>query len=165
MHYGFKIIDELCDGLSNWLDEKGIAGVEDVIGASAERYSAFNEMDLSYRVVATIDEEKCIRCNLCYAACDEGAHQAIDLTIDGAKIEPSEWTSANRPLPYVREDDCVGCNLCSLVCPIDDCIIMEERPPIHGSITWGEISNDRPAVTLKWDEMEKFRQEKGIDIH
>src|SRR5690625_6804359 len=88
-------------------------------------------MDLSYRVVAAIDEEKCIHCNLCYAACDEGAHQAIDLTVDGVKVDPAAYTSSVRPLPYVREDDCVGCNLCSLVCPVDGCITMVERPPLR----------------------------------
>ena len=165
MHYGFKIIEELCSGLSNWLDEKGAASVNDIIGRSAERYSPFNQMDLSYRVVATINEEKCIRCNLCYAACDEGAHQSIDLTVDGLKIDPDPWTAAERPLPYVREDDCVGCNLCSLVCPVDDCIVMEQRPPLRESVTWAEISEKQPEVTLRWEEMEKYRAEKGIDIH
>ncbi len=165
MHYGFKIIDELCDGLSNWLDSKGAASINDVIGGSAPRYSPFNQMDLSYRVVASIDEDKCIHCNLCYAACDEGAHQSIDLTVDGVKIDPETYTSAVRPLPYVREDDCVGCNLCSLVCPVDGCITMVERPPLRDSVTWGQITQQLPEVTLRWDEMEKYRAEKGIDIH
>lgn len=165
MHYGFKIIDELCSGLSNWLDEKGAASVQEVIGKSAPRYSAFNEMDLSYRVVAAIDEDKCIHCNLCYAACDEGAHQAIDLTIDGVKVDPAAYTGSVRPLPFVREDDCVGCNLCSLVCPVDNCITMVERPPLRDSVTWGQITAERPEVTLRWDEMQKYRAEKGIDIH
>ncbi len=165
MHYGFKIIDELCDGLSNWLDEKGAASINEVIGASAPSYSPFNAMDLSYRVVASIDEEKCIHCNLCYAACDEGAHQAIDLTLDGVKVDPAAYTGSVRPLPFVREDDCVGCNLCSLVCPVDECITMVERPPKFGSITWGEITEQRPEVTLRWEEMLRFRAEKGIDIH
>ena len=78
MHYGFRIIEELTDGLSNWLDDKGAASIQEVIGAAAPRYSPFNELDLSYRVVARIDEAKCINCNLCYVACDEGAHQCID---------------------------------------------------------------------------------------
>ena len=29
-------------------------------------------------------------------------------------------------IPYVDEDECVGCNLCNLVCPVPDCITMED---------------------------------------
>lgn len=165
MHYGFRLIDDLTDGLSNWLDSKGASSVSEIVGASAPRYSAFQDMDLSYRVVANIDEAKCIKCNLCYVACDEGAHQCIDLTVDGAKIDPATWTSSVRPQPVVREDDCVGCNLCSLVCPVDGCITMVEAPPRRPSVTWNEIVRDLPAVTLEWPEMLKYRDEKGIDIH
>src|SRR5690625_7817155 len=61
MHYGFKIIDELCSGLSNWLDETGAASVQERIGASARRYSPFNALDRSYRGVAAVSAEQCIR--------------------------------------------------------------------------------------------------------
>ena len=30
MHYGFRIIEDLCDGLSNWMDAKGFATIADV---------------------------------------------------------------------------------------------------------------------------------------
>jgi dihydropyrimidine dehydrogenase (NAD+) subunit PreA len=165
MHYGFRIIDDLTDGLSNWLDEKGIASVQELTGASARHYSTFNEMDLSYKVVARINPETCINCNLCYIACDEGAHQTIDLLVDGMKIDPATYTGGGKTQPVVREDDCVGCNLCSLVCPVDQCITMIEvdsgRPPV----TWGEISERKPAVTTDWKEMEEYRARAGIEIH
>ena len=165
MHYGFRIIDDLVDGLSNWLDEKGAASVNEIIGAAVPRYSAFNDFDLSYKVVARIDPEKCINCNLCYIACDEGAHQCIDLTVDGAKILPETYSGRIKPVPVVREHDCVGCNLCSLVCPVDDCISMIEVDSGRDPVTWGEITEKHPDVTLKWDAMHKYRAEKGIDIH
>lgn len=165
MHYGFRIIDDLTDGLSNWLDEKGASSINEIIGASVPKYSAFNNFDLSYKVVARIDQEKCINCNLCYIACDEGAHQCIDLTVDGAKIDPSVYAGDQKSIPVVREDDCVGCNLCSLVCPVEDCISMIEVDSGRESVTWGEITEKMPDVTLKWDEMAKYREEKGIDIH
>ncbi|MEZ4632235.1 MAG: NAD-dependent dihydropyrimidine dehydrogenase subunit PreA [Deinococcales bacterium] len=165
MHYGFRIIEDLCDGLSNWLDEKGASSITEIIGKSAPRYSAFNNFDLAYKVVAHIDPAKCINCNLCYIACDEGAHQCIDLCVDGVKINPDSYAGAARAKPVVREDDCVGCNLCSLVCPVDGCISMVEMDSGRDSITWGEITQKLPEVTLKWDEMQKYREEKGIHIH
>jgi dihydropyrimidine dehydrogenase (NAD+) subunit PreA len=165
MHYGFRLIEELTDGLSHWLDEKGARSVREVVGAAAPRYSPFNELDLSYKVVARIDEALCIHCNLCYAACDEGAHQCIDLTAKGVKIDPKTYTGSAKTQPVVREEDCVGCNLCSLVCPVDGCITMVEVDSGREPVTWGEITRERPEVTLQWDEMRRYRAEKGIEIH
>src|SRR6266516_4975126 len=59
MHYGFRIVEDLCDGLSNWMDEKGIAGMSDVVSLSLYRVSDFNNFDLSFRAVARIDQQKC----------------------------------------------------------------------------------------------------------
>ena len=165
MHYGFRLIEDLTDGLSNWLDDKGAASVQEIIGVAAPRYSPFNELDLSYKVVARIDETTCINCNLCYVACDEGAHQCIDLTVDGAKIDPATYRGEVKAQPVVREGDCVGCNLCSLVCPVDGCISMLEMPSGRDPVTWGEITARQPEVTSQWDEMERYRAVKGIEIH
>ncbi len=164
MHYGFRIIEDLTEGLSNWLDEKGIKSVGEIIGASVPRVSDFGDFDLSYKVVARIDPETCTNCNLCYIACDEGAHQCIDLTVDGHKIDPASYAGSVKPIPVVREDDCVGCNLCSLVCPVDSCITMLEVDSGRDSITWKELTSQKPEV-LNWDEMEKYRREVGIKIH
>jgi dihydropyrimidine dehydrogenase (NAD+) subunit PreA len=29
-------------------------------------------------------------------------------------------------IPHVDEEECVGCNLCWLICPVDNCITMNE---------------------------------------
>ncbi len=164
MHYGFRIIEDLTDGLGNWLDAKGFASVRDIVGLSVSRVSDFGNLDLSYKVVARIDPETCINCNLCYVACDEGAHQCIDLTVDGAKIDPTTYAGGVKPQPLVREGDCVGCNLCSLVCPVDECISMVEVDSGRKSVTWNQLVSERPEI-LEWDQMERYRAEVGIDIH
>ncbi len=132
MHYGFRIIEDLCDGLSRWMDEKGFKTVADVVGRSLHRVSEFQDFDLSYRAVARIDAEKCIRCDLCYVACNDAAHECIDLVSpQGAVVQPLAYdarangkgeATAARPQPVVRDADCVGCRLCYNVCPVDDCI-------------------------------------------
>ncbi len=174
MHYGFRIIDDLCDGLSNWMDARGIADLNDIRGKSLPRLSSFQDLDLSFRAVARIDADKCIQCNLCYAACNDAAHQCIDLVNSAGKvIQPgySERESGkrlateDRPKPVVREDDCVGCRLCHNVCPVEGCIDMVEVPSGRQSITWAKLSAEKPELTHDWDAMKRYRDAMGIHIH
>ncbi|NNE98360.1 MAG: 4Fe-4S binding protein, partial [Pyrinomonadaceae bacterium] len=131
MHYGFRIVEDMIDGLNNYLDEKDLASVNDIIGKSVERVTDWGNLDLGYKTVAKIDHDKCIQCNLCHIACEDGAHQCIDLKeIDG------------RVLPVVDEPECVGCNLCYLVCPAPDCISMARIDDGTNSVTWKEYSKN-----------------------
>src|SRR5580700_7460303 len=117
MHYGYRIIEDLCDGLSNWMDSKGFRSIDEVRGLSLSHLSDFKDFDLSFRAVARIDRQNCIQCNLCYVACNDTAHQCIDL-IDAAgnPAPPYSYPAASngkaeatssRPHPRVREEDCV----------------------------------------------------------
>jgi dihydropyrimidine dehydrogenase (NAD+) subunit PreA len=120
MHYGFKIISDLNDGLSNWMDSKGYRSLEDFRGQAIPNIVNWNELDLNFKTIAHIRQDECIQCGLCFAACEDTSHQAISATrVSGvAKYE-------------VIDQECVGCNLCALVCPVD-CISMVpdgvERP-------------------------------------
>ena len=175
MHYGFRIIEDLCDGLSNWMDEKGFASIPEVVGRSLNRVSDFKDLDLSFRAIARIDQQKCIRCDLCYVACNDTAHQCIDLFDKDRKVvQPGaydirsngkEEAVSARPAIIVREDDCVGCRLCFNVCPVENCIEMVELPPRRPSVTWDQLTRNQPEVTEDWEQMEKYRSKMGIDIH
>jgi len=175
MHYGFRIIEDLCDGLSNWMDEKSFASIPEVVGRSLHRVSDFKDLDLSFRAVARIDQQKCIRCDLCYVACNDTAHQCIDLFgKDGKVVQPAAYdirssgkedAVSTRPAVVVREDDCVGCRLCFNVCPVEDCIEMVELPPARPSVTWDQLTRNQPKVTEDWEQMEEYRAKMGIDIH
>jgi len=175
MHYGFRIIEDLCDGLSNWMDEKGFQSIGDVVSKSLDRVSDFKDFDLSFKAVARIDHDKCIRCDLCYVACNDTAHQCIDLLdAQGNVVPPHAYNErsngrakavSTRPKVVVREDDCVGCRLCYNVCPVDNCIQMVELPPDQPSITWDEISRTQRPVTEDWQQMEQYRQKHNIHIH
>ncbi len=159
MHWGFRIVEDMTDGLSNWMEEKGFEKCTDFIGKSLPRISSFGDFDLGFQTVAKINHDKCIQCNLCYIACNDAAHQCIDLKDLKLKDEVNE-----RLWPVVREEDCVGCDLCSVVCPVDDCISMVEVNHGRPHITWNELTQKRPEV-LEWDKMEKYRQEANIHIH
>ena len=175
MHYGFRLIEDLCDGLSNWMDEKGFRTIPEVTGKSLHRISEFKDFDLSNRAVARIDPAKCIQCDLCFVACNDTAHQCIDLIAPNGEIVPPhaydvrsngrQQAVANRATPQVREHDCVGCRLCYNVCPVEHCIEMVELPACRESVTWDALTKREPQVTQDWDAMMAYRQEKGIDIH
>jgi len=142
MHYGYRIVEDMIDGLSQWMDEKGFRTLDDFRGASLPRVTDWKHLNLNYKIVARIDRDKCIGCQLCYIACWDGAHQCIHLDgrrppqeIEAASRRRITWTPAPRVtfqpgptpperIPRVDEDECVGCNLCWLVCPVEDCIRM-----------------------------------------
>lgn len=114
MTYGFKIIEEMTSGLSNWMDEKGHKSIEDVTGRAVPNVTDWKYLNLNYIAKANIDQDLCIKCGRCYIACEDTSHQAISNTIDGKRGFE------------VQDDECVACNLCVEVCPIEDCITMEQ---------------------------------------
>lgn len=122
MHYGFGIIRDLVSGLNEYLDHKGFSSVNDLVGKAVDNVKNWEHLNLSYQVKASIDDSKCIGCQLCYIACEDGAHQAIGISGDD-----------NNRVPYIKEENCVGCNLCSLVCPVEECITMKRTD--DGSVT------------------------------
>lgn len=127
MHYGFGIIRELKSGLECYMDEKGFKTINEMVGKALPNITAWEHLNLEYKIVASISDEKCIGCQLCYIACEDGAHQAIELSAD----------IQNRT-PKINEDNCVGCNLCSLVCPVEGCITMIRKDDGSKTVTWHE---------------------------
>ncbi len=140
MHYGFRIVEDMADGLKNWMREKGFATIEDFRGLSLPRITEWKHLDLNYKIVARIHEEKCIGCDLCYTACWDGAHQCIHMDRterpDPKRITVTPIPKLDGPMPdrnktpihripRVDEHECVGCNLGALVCQFEGCITME----------------------------------------
>ncbi|MEO2207595.1 NAD-dependent dihydropyrimidine dehydrogenase subunit PreA [Paenibacillus pabuli] len=127
MHHGFRIVEDMIEGLNDYLDEKGLSSVAELVGQTVPRYSDWGNLDLNYKVVARINRDVCINCNKCHIACEDTSHQCIDMLTDpsGAYLE-------------VVEEDCVGCNLCSIVCPVDGAIEMVEIAPEQAPLTWNE---------------------------
>jgi len=128
MHYGFRIVEDMIDGLSNYLDAKGATTIYDLAGKSVPRVNRWEELDLNYKIIARVDQDKCIGCGLCYIACEDGAHQSIT----------AERRADGRTLVGIKEDHCVGCNLCSLVCPVQGCITMVRQGEDKPYETWGD---------------------------
>ena len=130
MHYGFRIIEDLVDGLSNWMDEGGHRRLSEIQGRAVPKVVKWEDLDLNYHLVADIDQDKCIHCELCWTACEDGAHQAI-------RRLPRD---NGGPVVEIIEEACVGCNLCSQVCPVQGCITMQQIPNAFSAVNWKEYS-------------------------
>ncbi len=79
MHYGYRIVEDMGDGLLAWMRRKGYESLDDFRGRSLPNVREWKNLNLNFKVVAHIDESKCIGCDLCYTACWDGAHQCIHL--------------------------------------------------------------------------------------
>jgi dihydropyrimidine dehydrogenase (NAD+) subunit PreA len=137
MHYGFRIVEDMAEGLSDYLDSKGMKSVNELIGKAVPTLRKWETLDLNYKRIASINYDKCIGCNLCYIACEDGAHQAIALIApNGHDLGPGRVPG--KPIPEIKEPECVGCNLCSLVCPVDDCITMVSVDTKRAKMSWSD---------------------------
>ena len=98
--------------------------LEDFRGRAIPNVQDWGDLDLNYKIIADIHADLCIGCQLCYVACEDGAHQCIaPYTVAGnGKKNPN---GMGVHVPRIIEDECVGCNLCALVCPVEGCITME----------------------------------------
>jgi len=79
MHYGYRIVEDMGDGLLAWMRRKGYERVDEFRGLSLPKMREWKHLNLNFRVVAEIHAEKCIGCQLCYTACWDGAHQCIHM--------------------------------------------------------------------------------------
>ena len=113
MVYGFKIIDDLVDGLRNFLDDKGMRSVSELVGIAVPSVTDWQHLNLNYVEKAVIDQDLCIKCGRCHIVCEDTSHQAITQTVNGERRFE------------VIDEECVGCNLCVSVCPVDGCITMQ----------------------------------------
>ncbi len=113
MTYGFRIIEELTTGLSNWMEESGYSCVDDVVGQAVPNVKDWQELNLNYVAKAKIDQDLCIQCGRCHVVCEDTSHQAITAKVNGTRRFE------------VIDKECVGCNLCVSVCPVANCITME----------------------------------------
>jgi dihydropyrimidine dehydrogenase (NAD+) subunit PreA len=126
---GYRIVEDMIEGLDTWMAEKGFETLDDVVGKSVPAYSEWGNLDMNYETIAKIDPTTCIGCNRCMVACHDGAHQCIHPNPNGIH-------------PLVDEDECVGCNLCQIVCPVPDCIQMVEVDNGWAPATWNQHQNE-----------------------
>jgi dihydropyrimidine dehydrogenase (NAD+) subunit PreA len=112
MVYGFRIVQEMKDGLSNYMDEMGFKSVSEIVGKALPTVSEWRYLNLNSISKAVINQKTCIQCGRCHIACEDTSHQAISAVKNGQRHFE------------VIEYECVGCNLCVTVCPVPGCLTL-----------------------------------------
>ncbi|AVS92095.1 NAD-dependent dihydropyrimidine dehydrogenase subunit PreA [Paracidovorax avenae] len=135
MVYGFKIVQDMCDGLSNFMDAHGYRTIEDFRGGAVPTVKDWKELDLNHVDKAVINQDACIQCGRCHVVCEDTSHQAITFTQEGGARRFE-----------VDESECVGCNLCVSICPVPECITLRSLAPGEvdartGRTVTGEYAN------------------------
>lgn len=134
MVYGFGIVRDMINGLSNYMDEKGFKTLDDFRGMAIGSVTDWRNLNLNHIDKAVIDQSLCIQCGRCHQVCEDTSHQAISAEKDGERYFE------------VQEEECVGCNLCVSICPVENCISMRSLQPGEvdartGKVVSGEYAN------------------------
>ena len=133
MVFGFKIVQEMTSGLSDYMDSKGFKSLDDFRGRAVPKVTEWRNLNLNHVSKAVINQDSCISCGRCHIACEDTSHQAITKMKNGVRHFE------------VMEDECVGCNLCVLVCPVPDTISLRDLQPGEKDLRTGRIVSDKHA--------------------
>jgi len=166
MHKGFGVVKAMTRGLESYMKEKGFENIAAFSGKAVPRIKKWGDLNLNYKVVAKIHEEKCIHCGICFASCEDGCYQAIAWDKVSrpeyvAKFGEPKKARAEQAAPAmalgdtagavtgaaaasgppidvftIKTDTCVGCNMCALACPVEGCITMEQVETGKPKMSW-----------------------------
>lgn len=104
MQYGYRIIDDLIAGLTEYMKCKGARTIGNLIGGASKTVVGHTGIERDTVVYPVFNREWCIGCGRCYISCMDGGHQAIDFDNETRR-------------PKLVPGKCVGCHLCRQVCP------------------------------------------------
>ncbi|MBF0410697.1 MAG: NAD-dependent dihydropyrimidine dehydrogenase subunit PreA [Candidatus Riflebacteria bacterium] len=115
IHYGQRIVEDMAEGISYWMQDKKIEKLSQVVGKSLKNTVATDAFDLSRQGIAHFDLDKCIGCGQCHIVCQDAGGQGLGW--DGEK---------RRPVP--DDDHCLSCMICGMVCPVKDLVSYQYKP-------------------------------------
>ena len=133
---GYGVVEDMIDGLEQYMRTHDFSTIDQMVGKAVPACGEWGELDLNFETVAKIDASKCIGCQLCVAACHDGAHQCIH-PVEGTRV------------PTVDESECVGCNLCQIVCPVEGCIELVQVDNGQARASWNEHMTEGKPIRPK----------------
>jgi ferredoxin len=111
--YGPGFCAEILSGLSEFIDRKKYASIDDLRGTALKKVLKPSEMrEKVTPLVAKVEGVKCIGCGRCEEVC---AYEAANVFYKGG-----------HGVAKITEGKCVGCSLCYQICP-GEAIVLKER--------------------------------------
>jgi dihydropyrimidine dehydrogenase (NAD+) subunit PreA len=123
IHYGYRIVEDILEGLSDYMEAKGLVSLSEIVGAALPHVVPTDRFDLNRQGVASYDLARCVGCGQCYVVCQDAGGQCLG------------WDGENRR-PVLDERKCLSCMVCSFVCPVS-------APPL---ITYQEVVGKQPVL-------------------
>lgn len=105
MQYGYRIIDDMLEGMKYYLSSHGYKSIGEIVGKALPKIVPAENLDRDSICFPKFDKNKCVGCGRCYLSCYDGGHQALVQNVDTGKLT-------------MIADKCVGCHLCVTVCPV-----------------------------------------------
>ncbi len=115
IRYGYGIVEDFIEGLSDYMQQKNIGNVSELIGKALPNLGDTSDFDLGHQGIAQYDMDKCVGCGQCFTVCRDAGGQAL------------KWNSETRR-PELNEDKCLSCMVCSFVCPVTGMITYKQMP-------------------------------------
>lgn len=101
MWHGFSIIKGMTEGLSKFMERKGYATLESMVGIALPKITTWTALSKLPPLVARVVSEKCTGCKKCVVACADGGYVAVQMR-EGVAL--------------INVEKCDGCGLCAIVC-------------------------------------------------
>ena len=115
IHYGYRIVEDILEGLGYFMDQHGFERVGDIVGKALPNIVPTDVFDLGRQGVASYDLDRCVGCGQCHIVCHDAGGQCLG------------WDSSTRR-PQMDESKCLACMICSFICPVTGMITYKEIP-------------------------------------
>lgn len=103
MQYGYRIIEDLIEGMKLYLGSHGYSRISEIVGKALPQIIPADDLNRQSICYPRFDRSRCVGCGRCYLSCWDGGHQALRQDDNGH--------------PIMDASQCVGCHLCVTVCP------------------------------------------------
>jgi dihydropyrimidine dehydrogenase (NAD+) subunit PreA len=104
MQYGYRIIEDLIEGMKLYLSAHGYQSISEIVGNALPNIIPAEQLERDSICYPKFNRSSCLGCGRCYLSCYDGGHQALRMDQETGK-------------PIMEAAKCVGCHLCLAVCP------------------------------------------------